>query len=169
MAPDDFRIRRIGILRTPWTRQEGTPIQGHMAPEAEGVVEMDPEYTAGLADVDGFSHLVLLYWLHRSEGFELRIQPYLDGRKRGVFSTRAPRRPNPIGLTVVRLLEVDGPRIRVSGVDMLDGTPLIDIKPFIPDLVPSGSVSCGWLDRVRKEDGKLPKKRADDRFEPGSR
>lgn len=155
----------IGTIHTPFQEPEGTPIQGALAGDAEGEVRLFPAYQRGLADLEGFSHLVLLYAFHRSPGFELEVTPYLDDRPRGLFSTRAPRRPNPIGMTVVRLLGVDGPRLSIRGVDVLDGTPLLDIKPSVPAFDHRSCERCGWLEPHLEEisgGGDAPV--ADDRF-----
>jgi tRNA-Thr(GGU) m(6)t(6)A37 methyltransferase TsaA len=112
--------------------------------EADGVVELLPEFEPGLTDIEGFSHLYLLWVFDRSEGYDLLSRPPTDDRSHGVFATRSPRRPNPIGLSVVRLLEHDGPRLVVRGVDMLDGTPVLDIKPYLSS-VPAGELRRGWL------------------------
>ena len=160
-------LRPIGVIRTPFSARAGTPIQGALAPDVEGTVEVHEEYLEGLTDVDGFSHLILLYLFDQSDGYALRVKPYLDPVERGLFATRAPRRPNPIGLTIVRLLSIEGCRLKVAGVDMLDGTPLLDIKPFVPDFDVRKDVSCGWIDGRRGADGELPSVVADGRF--GSR
>jgi tRNA-Thr(GGU) m(6)t(6)A37 methyltransferase TsaA len=126
-----FSFRPIGYIRTPYLEAAGTPIQG-AACETEGSVELLSGFEAGLEGIEGFSHLILLYVFDRSAAeVPLRQKPYLGNEERGVFAIRSPLRPNPIGLTVVRLLARQGASLRVRGVDMLDGTPLLDIKPFV--------------------------------------
>ncbi|PKO23277.1 MAG: tRNA (N6-threonylcarbamoyladenosine(37)-N6)-methyltransferase TrmO [Chloroflexi bacterium HGW-Chloroflexi-1] len=120
--------------------------------QALGQVEVSPKYTEGLQDIEGFSHIILLYALHRSSGSALRVKPFLDHELRGLFATRHPRRPNPIGLSVVRLLARRGSRLEVEGVDMLDGTPLLDIKPYVPDFDFRADAHAGWYDN-RPEEG----------------
>lgn len=155
----------IGTIHTPFKQAAGTPVQGGLAGDEEGVVILDPSYQEGLADLNGFSHIILIYAFHQIQGFKLRVRPYLDRSERGIFATRSPSRPNPIGMTIVRLLEVDGCRLKIKGVDMLDGTPLLDIKPSVPAFDYHESVRCGWfepqLERL-KEQGTVPL--ADDRF-----
>jgi tRNA-Thr(GGU) m(6)t(6)A37 methyltransferase TsaA len=138
------------------------PVQSSGGQDVKGVVEIDPEYAQGLEDLDGFSHLLLVYHLHLSGGYKLKVIPFLDTVERGLFSTRAPRRPNPIGVSVVRLERVEDGKLHIRGIDMVDGTPLLDIKPCVPHLYPSpDEVRMGWLegktDRFRS-------KRSDDRF-----
>jgi tRNA-Thr(GGU) m(6)t(6)A37 methyltransferase TsaA len=163
---DEFVLRPIGVVHTPFERPEEAPIQGTLAPDTEGVVEVKAQFEAGLADVEGFSHVVLLYAFHRSQGYRLRVTPYLDDEERGLFATRAPRRPNPLGLTVVELVRVDGRRLHVKGVDMLDGTPLLDIKPHVGAFDEPKAASVGWLaprlEAIRKGDLRDPT--ADGRF-----
>jgi len=122
-----------------------------------------PEFADGLADLETFSHVHLIYRFDRSDGYALRVTPYMDDRERGLFATRAPRRPSGLGMTVVRLLAVEGATLRVSGVDMLDGTPLLDIKPYIPEIDAIPDADGGWFARRRAEGGEAP--RADGRFE----
>ncbi|MCP4600435.1 MAG: tRNA (N6-threonylcarbamoyladenosine(37)-N6)-methyltransferase TrmO [Proteobacteria bacterium] len=145
----------IGTVRTPFKHASGTPIQGALSDDVEGEVILDSAFQDGLADLDGFSHIMLIYAFHRMDGFKLKVKPYLDKHERGIFSTRSPCRPNPIGMTVVRLIEIDGCRLKVSGVDMLDETPLLDIKPSIPAFDYHSSVRCGWFEshlrRLNKE------------------
>jgi len=134
----------IGHARTPFTGTHEVP-KGHGAKHsADGVLEILPELAAGLQDIDGFSHLYVLWVFDRSEGFELTGIPPTDDRPHGVFATRSPRRPNPIGLTVVELLRREGARLHVRGVDMLDGTPILDIKPYLSS-VPDSELRRGWL------------------------
>ena len=159
-------MRPIGLLHTSFVRQEGTPIQGRFAPEVEGTVEVFPEFSAGLADVDGFSHLILLYAFDRVKQAALRVRPYLDTEERGVFATRSPARPNGIGMTVVQLLGIEGRELKVAGVDMLDGTPLLDLKPYLPDFDSQPVARTGWFEQRRGADGALPPTVADARFEP---
>ncbi len=160
---DEFVLRPIGVIHTPFDQPEGTPIQGAFSGGAPGKVEVKAQYAAGLADLEGFSHVVLLYAFHRSSGYELAVTPYMDDRQRGLFSTRAPRRPNPLGMTAVGLERIDGRVLHVSGVDMLDGTPLLDIKPYAPLIDQRDSVACGWMDEALAHGG--PDRRcADGRF-----
>ena len=121
------------------------PIQPAGARGVRGAVEVFPEFCAGLADLDGFSRIVLVYHLHRSEGFSLRVVPFLDDRERGIFATRAPRRPNPIGISTVRLVAVEGCRLVIEDVDIMDGTPLLDIKPYVPAFDAFVDERCGWF------------------------
>ncbi len=127
----------------------------------QGTVELLEEYSEGLQDLDGFSHIILLYQFHRSEGFELKVIPFLDTTQRGVFSTRVPKRPNPIGLSIVKLEKVEGRILHIEGVDILDGTPVIDIKPYVPKFDTQENVRAGWLE---KNSDAVPQKRSDDRF-----
>lgn len=125
------RLVSIGTIRTPYDRSGTAPAQGGLAPDGEGEVIIDPAFMQGIEGIDAFSHIILLFQFDRSQDYSLKVVPRYTTEPRGVFSTRAPRRPNPIGLTVVELVEVTGNRLRVRGVDMLDGTPLIDIKPYV--------------------------------------
>lgn len=140
-----YAFTAIGIIRSPFTQTAGTPIQPIGAEAVEGEVILEEAYAAGLKDIDGFSHLFLIYVFDRSEPGALYLKPFLDDVERGVFATRAPCRPNPIGLSLVRLLRRDGSVLRIAGLDILDGTPLLDIKPYIPQLNPNDDVRIGWL------------------------
>lgn len=140
------RLVSIGTIHTPYTELGRIPRQGALAADVEGAIELDPAYRDGLADLDGFSHIVLLFAFHRSSGSRLRETPATSTQSRGLFATRSPRRPNPIGMTVVRLLEVAGDRLRVAGVDMLDGTPLLDIKPHVPGIDCVSGARVGWIE-----------------------
>jgi tRNA-Thr(GGU) m(6)t(6)A37 methyltransferase TsaA len=122
-----------------------------MARDIPGTVEIDPKYEDGLSDLDGFSHIVLLYHFHLSSGYSLKVKPYLDDTLRGVFATRAPHRPNQIGMSVVRLKRIDGTTIHILDVDIVDGTPLLDIKPYVTEFDPQDELRIGWLkNRVGK-------------------
>jgi len=155
-----IEYRPIGIVRSPHETTTGAPIQPSRARGIEGTVELGEEFVEGLADLDGFTHIILICHLHRAAGFKLKVVPYLDTELRGLFATRAPSRPNPIGLSVVRLLNIDGRVLRIEGVDLLDGTPVLDIKPYVRDFDDRTEVRCGWLDEVRDRETT-----ADDRFE----
>jgi tRNA (adenine37-N6)-methyltransferase len=136
----------IGVLHTPFMTKEGMPIQSNGATGIKGQIELKEEFIAGLADLDGFSHIILIYDFHKSKGFELLTTPFLDTTQRGVFATRAPKRPNPIGLSVVRLLKIEKNILYIENVDMLDGTPLLDIKPYIPAFDIHKTEKNGWID-----------------------
>lgn len=155
-----FAVSPIGWIHTPFHQSKGTPIQGAVANEAEGRIELLPEFLPGLRDLEGFERLWLIYLLDRASAFRLQVRPYLEDQEHGVFATRAPARPNPIGLTAVRLLGIEDYRLSISGVDMLDGTPLLDIKPYIP------AFDCFPVQRVGWYQGKIAQGAvADDRFE----
>jgi tRNA (adenine37-N6)-methyltransferase len=136
----------IGVVRSEFTDTAQIPKGAGAQHTAEGVLELRPELEAGLADIEGFSHLFVIWVFDRAEGYELLAQPPTADRPHGVFATRSPRRPNPIGLTVVELLGRDGPRLHVRGVDMLDGTPILDIKPYLSS-IPEDRLRRGWLER----------------------
>ena len=141
----------IGVIHTPHKDPKGTPIQPIGALDIEGIIELQPKYLKGLKDLDGFSHIILLYHFHKSKQYNLQVKPYMDQEKRGLFATRYPARPNPIGLSVVRLSKIIGNRLYILDVDMLDGTPLLDIKPFIPEIDNRENARIGWLEkRVHK-------------------
>ena len=154
-------IKPIGTITTPFETLEGMPIQPSGAREVKGTILLEKEYEDGLQDLDGFSHIILLYHLHQSQGYDLTVKPFLDKEKRGLFSTRAPRRPNPIGLSVVRLLTVEGCHLHIQGIDVLNNTPLIDIKPYVPAFEAGEDVRTGWLE---KQQGKARTVRSDGRF-----
>jgi tRNA-Thr(GGU) m(6)t(6)A37 methyltransferase TsaA len=139
-----FTPRAIGVVRTPYTDTKSIPKGLGARHDAEGIVELLSEFEAGLTDIDGFSHLFVLWMFDRSQGFDLVGTPPCDDRPHGVFATRSPRRPNPIGLTVVELLRREGRLLHVRGVDMLDGTPVLDLKPYLSS-VPEQALRRGWL------------------------
>jgi tRNA-Thr(GGU) m(6)t(6)A37 methyltransferase TsaA len=143
---ETFTLKQIGVIRTPYAEDAAAPPQWKFEPEVSGTVEVFDEYAPGLQDLEGFSHITLLYYFHQAASEELVVKPYLDDARHGVFATRHPRRPNHLGMTTVRLVERRGNVLVVNGVDMLDGTPLLDVKPYVPafDRV-RGSVRCGWL------------------------
>jgi|SRR5215204_566759 len=140
-------LEPIGFVRSPYTDTASVPKGLGARHQSEGVLEIRPELEAGLADIEGFSHLIVLWIFDRAGGAELVAYPPSDNRPHGVFATRSPQRPNPIGLTVVRLLGRDGPRLRVHGIDMLDRTPIVDIKPYLSS-VPADEIRRGWLDQA---------------------
>jgi tRNA-Thr(GGU) m(6)t(6)A37 methyltransferase TsaA len=139
-----FAMRAIGTVRSEYRETREIPRGFGAKHDAEGVLEILPEFEAGLQDVEGFSHLFVVWIFDRSEGFELVGTPPIDDRPHGVFATRSPRRPNPIGLTVVELLRREGARLHVRGVDMLDGTPILDIKPYLSSVAPE-ALRRGWM------------------------
>jgi tRNA-Thr(GGU) m(6)t(6)A37 methyltransferase TsaA len=163
---DKIILEAIGTIRTPFKKPVGTPIQGLLDRKAEGTLVLREDLVEGLRDLEGFSHLILVYHFDRVEGFDLVTKPYLEDEDRGMFAIRSPRRPNPIGVTVVSLLKIDGNRVLVRGVDMLDRTPLLDIKPYVPDFDSVADARTGWLE-ARLEaynQGEPVRTTADDRF-----
>ncbi|MBN1427026.1 MAG: tRNA (N6-threonylcarbamoyladenosine(37)-N6)-methyltransferase TrmO [Anaerolineae bacterium] len=146
----EFVMRPIGVIHSPFTEKAQTPIQAARS-QAMGQVEVFPEYLEGLQDVDGLSHIFLLYVFHCSEGYNLKVQPFLDDHLRGLFSTRYPCRPNPIGLSVVRLVARRDHVLDIEGVDVLDGTPLLDIKPYMPDFDEHPVTRTGWYETRSKD------------------
>src|SRR5689334_24359212 len=158
---DAVRYRPIGVIHTPFREPAGTPVQTTSFVGSAGNVEIDPALAAGLHDLEAFSHLILLYHLHRVGVVKLTVTPFLDDREHGVFATRAPARPNPIGLSVVRLVGIEGTRLDIEDVDMIDGTPLLDMKPYVPAFDARADVRVGWYaDRLDHVDGAT----GDDRF-----
>ena len=156
-----IRYNPIGVVHSPFKKLEGMPIQPTGAIGVKGTVTILTDYAQGLKDLAGFSHLILLYHLHKSEGFDLHVVPFMDDTPRGVFATRAPRRPNAIGLSVVKLQRVEGRVLHIEGVDILDQTPILDIKPYVPDFDMHAEVRTGWLAKARKM---VSDKRSDKRF-----
>jgi tRNA-Thr(GGU) m(6)t(6)A37 methyltransferase TsaA len=153
--------RPIGVIHTPYHHLEGIPIQPSGAVGIRGQVEVFSEYEAGLKDLDGFSHIILIYDFHWSRGFNLQVVPFLDSELRGIFATRAPKRPNSIGLSVVRLLEIQSRILYIENVDIVNETPLLDIKPYVPEFDQQVTVRTGWLKKTRKT---VYKKKSDKRF-----
>jgi len=157
----DIVYRPIGILHTPFRDLEGMPIQPSGEASAPGTAQIFPAFADGLKDLEGFSHIILLYHLHQVQRADLRVVPFLDSETRGVFATRAPTRPNPIGLSVVKLNGIQENLLTVEGLDILDGTPLLDIKPYIPSFDERSEHRIGWLEGV---DGNASTTISDDRF-----
>ena len=156
-----MQISPIGVINTPFDDLKGMPIQPSGALEIEGTLVIHPEYEQGLRDLEGFSHIILLYQFHRSTGYDLLVTPFLDTQKRGLFSTRAPRRPNSIGLSIVELTGRDKNLVFVRGIDVLNNTPLIDIKPYVPKFDVRAVTATGWLEKAQK---KAATQKSDDRF-----
>ena len=154
-----MNLKAIGTIHTPFKEVQGTPIQTVFAEGATGTVELWPEYVDGLQDLVSFERVWLLYWLDRCPSARIKVTPFRDTQERGVFATRAPCRPNPVGLSCVRLLEVKGHTLFVQDVDVLDGTPLLDIKPYVPHFDAFPGCRAGWYDASSEQ-----RTRADDRF-----
>ena len=157
----DISYQPIGVVHSPFADIENVPIQPPAAEGVRGTVEVFAEFADGLKDLDGFSHIVLLYHFHRVRQVRLTVVPFMDTNARGLFATRAPSRPNPIGLSVVRLLSVEGNVLHVENVDIVDGTPLLDIKPFVPEFDQRTVERIGWLE---KKVNKMRSSRDDGRF-----
>jgi len=152
----------IGIIRTPYTKREGMPIQPSGATGITGTVEVFETFAAGLKDLDDFSHIILLYYFHRSNGYNLKIVPFLDNKPHGIFATRAPNRPNPIGLSIVQLNKIENSILYIKNIDVLDKTPLLDIKPYVPDFDGQTGGRTGWMMDVQKKT--VAEKKSDNRF-----
>ncbi len=157
--PGSFSIRAIGHVRSPFVDAAGTPIQPVYTGGAEGEVVVDERYAGALDDLEGFERLWLVYWMDRAAAFRPRVVPYRDTQARGLFATRSPSRPNPLGLSVVRLVRREGCVLRVADLDILDRTPLVDIKPYVPVFDAHPVSRAGWLDAAAAD-----RRVADDRF-----
>lgn len=142
---DTIQYHPIGRITSPFKDNVGVPRQAIGASEVRATIEVFDEFSAGLKDLEGFSHIVVVFHLHRVASPSLVAHPPWDGKEHGVFATRSPYRPNPIGLSIVQLERIDRNILHISGVDMMDGTPVLDIKPYIPALNPAGQVRVGWL------------------------
>lgn len=156
---DAISLKPIGTIHTPFTQAEGTPIQPSKGKGTAGWIELDNAYSDGLKDLDGFERIWLLFWCDRVTGCKLQIKPYMDTEIRGIFSTRSPSRPNSIGISCVKLISIQGNRLNIEDVDMLDGTPLLDIKPYVKKFDHFEVARCGWTDNPPNEHIK-----ADNRF-----
>ena len=143
-------MHSIGIIHSPFTEKDKTPIQASRS-QAIGLVEIYPEFADGLKDIEALSHIYLLYAFHESDGYTLQVKPFLDDQEHGVFATRHPCRPNPLGISVVKLLSRKENSLTVEGIDTLDGTPLLDIKPYIPDFDLRTDVRTGWYETRSKK------------------
>jgi tRNA-Thr(GGU) m(6)t(6)A37 methyltransferase TsaA len=143
-----MQLTEIGRIHTPFKQATGTPIQPCRAGSAEGFIKMNPDCVPGLRDLEGFDRIWLLFWCHRASEASMLVVPYRDTVERGLFATRAPARPNPIGLSCVRLHGIEGDILRIAEVDILDDTPLLDIKPYVPQYDSYPVQRCGWVDSV---------------------
>ena len=158
---DEIRYKPIGIIHSPFKVPAGIPIQSAVSRSTEGTVEIFPEYVEGLTDLEGFSHIYLIFHFHLSRGYSLKVTPYLDNQLHGVFVTRAPARPNPIGLSIVRLIRREGATLYIRDIDIVDGTPLLDIKPYVPEFDTRKVERIGWLEKqvhklhTTKDDGRF--------------
>jgi tRNA-Thr(GGU) m(6)t(6)A37 methyltransferase TsaA len=159
----EITYQAIGVIKTSFKKISEMPIQPQGANGEDGVIELNPEFAAGLMDLDGFSHLILLYHFHLVKGYKLYVVPFMDDKPHGIFATRAPTRPNSIGISIVKLQKIEGNLIYFEGADMIDGTPLLDIKPFFPKYDNQQNVKSGWLEG--KGDIDISKIKSDDRFD----
>ena len=160
---NEIMYKPIGVVHSSFKEPEGTPIQPAGAKAINGTVEIFPEYAEGLKDVEGFSHIILIYHFHLSRRAPLKGKPYMDNEMRGVFATRSPSRPNPIGISVVQLIKIENNILHIQDVDIVDGTPLLDIKPHVPEFDIREAVRIGWLGKnvhklsVSRDDGRFTK------------
>jgi tRNA (adenine37-N6)-methyltransferase len=159
-SPAIMNLQPIGVIRSPHRQAAGTPVQVAFADGYDGTVEVDPRFATGLKDLEGFERIWLIYWFDRALPAALEVTPYLDTRSHGVFATRAPSRPNPIGFSPVRLRRRDGNTLHVSDLDVLDGTPLLDLKPYVPGFDAFEAGRVGWYHTAARPGST----RADDRF-----
>ncbi len=156
-----MQIEPIGIIHTPFKKLGQMPIQPKGAKSVIATLEIDKEYTLGLKDLEGFSHIYLIYYFHEAVRTELEVIPFMDTQERGVFATRSPLRPSHIGLSITKILSIDDNIVTIKGIDVLDGTPLIDIKPYIPQFDGVNGVKTGWMNKSRSE---VNTARSDERF-----
>ncbi len=160
-ADKSITIKPIGVIRTPFSEAAGTPIQSTYGKNIEGRILVSESFVPALRDIDGFERLWLLYWMDRASKFRMLVLPYRDSRMHGLFATRTPSRPNPIGISVVRLLGREGSTLYIADLDILDGTQLIDIKPYIPEFDAYPVSRAGWFDTRC-----VGRRYADNRFHP---
>lgn len=159
--PESFTYVPIGFVHSPFSDIAGMPIQPSGARGIRGTIEIRPEFVAGLRDLEEFSHVILIYALHRCNGYSLEVKPFLDHQPHGIFATRAPKRPNAIGLSIIRLVGIQGNTLEIEDVDILDGTPLLDIKPYVPAFDSHCEAKAGWFDAVSQNATSVM---SDDRF-----
>ncbi|MFN3660761.1 MAG: tRNA (N6-threonylcarbamoyladenosine(37)-N6)-methyltransferase TrmO [Brevinematales bacterium] len=158
---NEIRYKPIGIIHSQFKEPRGTPIQPAAARDIKGTVEVFPEYAEGLKDIEGFSHIILIYHFHLAKKSTLKVKPYMGTKVHGVFSTRAPSRPNPIGISTVRLMGIEKTALHIQDVDIVDGTPLLDIKPYVPAFDVRKVKKIGWLEQnihklaETKDDGRF--------------
>lgn len=157
-----MKYRPIGIIHSPFKDVQNMPVQPAGASGIDGSIEILPEFIEGLQDLEGFSHIILLYHFHKAQETRLTVVPFMDSEPHGVFATRSPNRPNPIGLSIVKLLSVQGQVLSIENVDILDGTPLLDIKPYVPEFDGNTADRVGWLEQRK---GRVQIKKSDDRFQ----
>jgi len=151
----------IGIIHSQFKEQKGTPIQPSAAKDIEGTIEVFPKYEKGLKDIEGFSHIILIYHFHLSKSYSLEVVPFMDNKLHGIFTTRAPSRPNAVGISIVRLIKVEKNILYIKDADIVDGTPLLDIKPFVSEFDNPKIIKKGWLEKnIRK----LPQSKDNGRF-----
>lgn len=162
--PPTIELKPIAVVRSRFTDVVGMPIQAAAAPEETATIEVLDAYRAGLRDLEGFDYLHIIAWLHRGQREALVVKPFLDDAEHGVFATRAPARPNRLGLSVVRLVAIDGPILTIAGNDMVDGTPVLDIKPYVPRFDVRETGRIGWFEQRLQ---RLDEVRADDRMTDG--
>ncbi|WP_461462590.1 tRNA (N6-threonylcarbamoyladenosine(37)-N6)-methyltransferase TrmO [Methanobrevibacter sp.] len=159
-----IELTSIGIIKTPFNKPQGMPIQPTGAKGIKGEIHLKDKYVEGLKDLDEFSHIILIYYLHLTKGNALQVKPFMDNKPHGVFATRSPKRPNNIGLSTVKLESIDGNIIHISNIDVVDGTPLLDIKPYVPQLFEDtldNDIKIGWFDNNYN---KAKNQKADGRF-----
>jgi len=160
---NEIKYKPIGVIHSSFKEPKGVPIQPAAAQGIDGTVELFPEYTEGLKDVEGFSHLILIYHFHLSKESPLKVKPYMDNKVHGVFAMRGPSRPNSIGISIVRLVRVEGNILHIQDIDIVDGTPLLDIKPYVPEFDIREVEKTGWLEKnvhklsTSKDDGRFTK------------
>ena len=160
---NEIKYKPIGVVHSLFKQPKGTPIQPAGAKNIDGTIELFPEYAEGLEDLEGFSHIFLIYHFHLSKGAPLKVRPYMDSEVHGVFAMRGPGRPNPIGISVVRLVRIEENILYIQDVDVVDGTPLLDIKPYVPEFDIREVKKIGWLEKnvhklsTSKDDGRFIK------------
>jgi len=160
---NEIKYKSIGVVHSPFKEPKGTPIQPTAAKGIDGTVEVFPEYAEGLKDLEGFSHIILIYHFHLSKRASLKVKPYMDNETHGVFAMRGPSRPNTIGISVVRLVKIEENILHIQDVDIVDGTPLLDIKPYVPEFDIREVEKTGWLEKnvhklsTSKDDGRFTK------------
>ena len=160
---NEIKYKPIGVIHSPFKEPKGTPIQPAGAKGINGTVEVFPEYAEGLKDVEGFSHIILIYHFHLSKTSPLKVKPYMDNEVHGVFAMRGPSRPNPIGISIVRLVSIEENILHIQDVDIVDGTPLLHIKPYVPEFDARETEKTGWLEEnvhevsTSKDDGRFIK------------